>query len=75
MKLNKYEWKFIRMMAMTFAMIVAMTIILVLAKVPSKIIKVTFAVMLVLSYLVKRFYWSYLEGLELKEKMDEAVPI
>lgn len=73
MKLSRYEWKFVRIMAMTFAMVVAMTIILISAKVPSRNIKITFGVMLVFSYLVNRVYWNYLEGLELKEKLDEVI--
>lgn len=73
MKLNKYEWMFVRMMAKMFALIVAIIIVMKMVNIPINAICITFAVLLVLSYFIKRVYWNHLEGLELKEQMDEVI--
>ena len=73
MKLNKYEKKFVRMMVKTFCSIFALVIIMIFVGIPTLIIKITGGIMLLISFMVKRFYWSYLEGLELKEKINKVI--
>ena len=73
MKLDKYDWKFIRMMAKMFLTIVALVIILVLVGIPLLFVKLTLGIMLVISFVVKQVYWNYLLRLELNEKMDEVI--
>lgn len=69
----KYEWMFVRMMANMFALIIAIIIVIKMVNIPINAIYITFGVLLVLSYLIKRVYWNHLEELELKEQMDEVV--
>lgn len=73
LKFGKFEKRFMRMMGKMFGTIVALIIILVWIGIPTLIIKITGGVMLVISFLVNKFYWNYLEGLELQEKMDKVV--
>ena len=71
MKLTKYEKRFVRMMAQTFGLIVALIIIMVIIKLPTRTITITSIILLFIGYMVKRVYWSRLNGLELREKMDK----
>ena len=71
--MNKFEKRFVRMMMEMFGLISALIIIMSLIKLPVKIIIITSMVLLFISYMVKRIYWTHLEGLELKEKCDKAV--
>lgn len=73
MKLNKYEKRFIRMMAKTFLTIPALIIIMVLMGVSKLIVNITGGVMLVIAFFVKQFYWNYMERLELEEEIKGIV--
>lgn len=73
MKLDKYDKRVLRMMVKTFCSIFALVIILVLIGIPLLVVKIILGVMLVISFLVKRVYWNYLEGLEIKEKVNKII--
>lgn len=70
---GKYEKMFLRMMGKTFATIIALIIIMFMIGIPSLVIRITSGVMLVISLIVKMFYWNYLEGLEVKEMIGKVV--
>ena len=69
MKLSKYEKRFIRMMIKVFSTIVSLFIIMTLIGFTVISRTIISGVLLIISFIVKIFYWNYLETLELNEKM------